>query len=80
MNNMSDGIFEKGYERGYEIGYERGIKLGCAERKREIIDRMINTNATDEFIMDITEESKEYIEERRKILKESNLSGTKCGD
>lgn len=66
MCNMSDGIYEK--------GIERGIRTGRDSRTCEIIDRMINRNASDEYIMDVTGESREFIAQRRKILEESKLT------
>lgn len=66
MCNLSDGIYEK--------GIEKGIQKGIDEKKNEIIDRMISRNLPDELIIDTTGETRDYIEQRRRILKEDSLA------
>ena len=74
MCNLSDGIYEKGIKKGIQEGIRTGIQKGNDAAKNEIIDNMIEENYSDEQIMTISKKTREYIESRRKMLKESKLA------
>ena len=47
----------------FDSGYDQGIKKGKGEREDEIIMNMLENSADDEFILKVTNCSREHLQE-----------------
>ena len=61
-------IYAKGVDDGIERGIEQGIEIGILERNIEIVKKMLEENASIEFIGKVTGLTKEEIEEKENEL------------
>ncbi|WP_296784840.1 hypothetical protein [uncultured Methanobrevibacter sp.] len=58
-----DSGYDQGIKEGVEKGVEKGVKKGKGEREDEIIMNMLENSADDEFILKVTNCSREHLQE-----------------
>jgi hypothetical protein len=56
------------FDSGYDQGIKEGVEKGKGEREDEIIMNMLENSADDEFILKVTNCSREHLQELKKII------------